>query len=351
MGRAQFQGAFDNTYFDIKLGPNYYLNRNGGTIGVGAEVGFGKWIINTASFRAQISAQMANKGASSEIILYGRADAMFDIISSIRGRNTSRFRSYLLLGIGLAHNMTGDNDFCEAIGIGGDCKIGDNWRVLSELTFIVHPSDFDNNSYPSFLPSLSVGLLKDINHNPSRSRSREETRQFSSDWFFQVALGVNSLNYKGVGTFEDRMRLLTPAIEFGIGKSMTKTWSCRFSASGLYSKSEDDVFSYYNLHEDIILDVMGWLLNREGRTMFDFKPYVGASLVARLDDQSHFLFGGDFGAMLVYRYDPKYEIFLEARYVMTPPRFAYVTEKQNTFSVGMATLTVGYVHVFTRNSF
>jgi len=85
--------------------------------------------------------------------------------------------------------------------------------------------------------------------------------------------------------------------------------------------------------------------------MFDLKPYVGASLVARLDDQSHFLFGGDFGAMLVYRYDPKNEIFLEARYVLTPPRFAYVTEKQNTFSVGMATLTVGYVHVFTRNSF
>lgn len=350
-GRAQFQGIFNNTYLVGEVGPNYYLNRNARTIGGGVELGFGKWINNTASLRGIVTAQYANKAKSSEIILYGHADVLFDLVSSIRGRNTSRFRSYLLIGIGLAHNMSGDNDFCGVLGIGGDWQIVDDWRLVCELSTLVHPSDFDNNSYSSFLPSLSIGVLRDINYNPRRSRAKDETRQFGYDWFFQVAFGVNSMNYKGIGTFEDRIGLLVPAFEFGIGKSLTKAWSCRLTACGLYAKTQEELFTYYNLRGDLMLDVTGWLMGERGRTMIDMKPYLGASLVSRLDNQAKFLLGSTFGAMLVYRHDEKNELFLDARYLLTPPRFAHVTQKQETFSVGMATMTVGYSYVFTRNSF
>lgn len=350
-GRAQFQGLFDNTYLVGKVDANYYLNRSNGTLGGGMELGFGKRIINTASLRGVVSFQYANRSDEADIIFYGHADALFDLLSSIRGRNTSRFSSYVLLGTGLAHTITGDNDFCGVIGIGGDWQMVEDWRLVYELTTLVHPSDFDKNSYASFLPMLTIGVLMDINHNPVRSRAKNETRHFGNDWFFQVAFGVNSMNYKGIGSFEDRVGLLAPAFEFGIGKSLTKAWACRLTASGIYGKTHEELFSYYNLRGDFILDFIGWLSGERRRTMVDLKPYLGACLVSRLDNQSKFLLGATLGSMLVYRHDEKNEVFIDARYLLTPPRFAHVEQKQDIFSVGMLTMTIGYSYVFTRNSF
>lgn len=349
-GRAQFQSTFINNYFTIKTGPNYYYNHFDGSVGLGLDINYGKWMINTASLRTQLSAQLANKGKSSGFIVYAHEDVLLDIISSIKGRNKSRFRSYFILGMGLAH-CNGDNDFCGLVGVGGDCRISDDWRLTGELSSIIYPSDFDHNSTTSFLPSLTFGLQRDINYNPTRSRSREETRQFGYDWFFQVGVGVSSLNYSGIGSFKDRVDLLMPAFEFGVGKMLTNIWSVRIDAAGLYARSHDERFSYYTICGDMILDMAGWLASAAGRTLFDFKPYAGAGILTRLDDQSHFLFGMAAGAIVSFRPDPKNEVFIYGRYVLTPPRFVHVKEDQTTFSVGVATLMLGYSYIFSRNSF
>ena len=350
-GRAQFGGIFENTYFLVKAGPNYYLNDANGTFGGGVDIGYGKWLINTMSLRGFLSAEYANRGYKSEMIFYGRADAVFDLYTSIKGRNTSDFRSYLYLGIGVVHTMSNDNDFSGTIGIGGDWKMNSNWRLVSELEMRIHPSDFDDNKRSSFMPALSLGLERDINNNPTRSRSRDETRRFGNDWFFLIGLGLNSMNYKGIGSFQDREKLFTPIFEFGIGKTITKYWSGRLIASGLYGKSHVELFSYYNVCGDMLFDFMGLFVPNPKNTLFDVKPYAGACIVARLDNQSNFLFSTDLGLLLLCRPLPKNEFFIDARYILTPPRFAHVPIRQNKFSVGLATLMVGYSYTFTHSSF
>lgn len=350
-GRAQFGGILNDTYFVVKAGPNYYLNDANGSFGGGVDMGFGKWLINTMSLRGLLSAQYANRGSKSELIFYGRGDAVFDLYTSIKGRNTSDFRSYLFVGIGLVRTMSKDNDFSSTIGIGGDWKMSPSWHLVGELEMRIHPSDFDDNRKSSFMPALTLGFERDINNNPTRSRSRDETRQFGNDWFFQIGLGVSSMNYRGIGSFSDRAKLFTPIFEFGIGKAITKRWSARLMASGLYGKNHEELFSYYTLCGDMILDLVGLFAPGAGQTLFDVKPYAGASMVARLDNQSNFLFSTDFGLLLFLRPDPKNGFFLDARYILTPPRFAHVTLRQNTFSVGLATLMLGYSYTFTRSSF
>ena len=218
-------------------------------------------------------------------------------------------------------------------------------RAETELS-----ADFDNNSKSSFLPSMTVGLMREIRNNPYQIRKRQDSQWIGNDWYYQVSLGVGSLNYKGIGTLEERLSLLTPIVECGVGKALTKVWSGRFSFSGLYARSKEELFTYYNIRGDLIVDVVEWLNPGVWQTLFTVKPYAGVSFLARFDDQSNFLLGTAFGAMLSIRPNKNYDFYLDSRYLMTPPRFAHVSEAQETFSVGLATMSLGFSYYFTRRS-
>lgn len=349
MGRAQFRGTQD-TYAMLKAGPNYYLNGKEGGLGGGIEICYGKWLINTVSMRARFSGQYVNKDESG-MILYLNADALFDILASLRGYKVSDYRTYALCGVGLAHCLWGDNDFNVELGIGGDKSIHEHWRLSCEIRLLIHPSDFDNNSVSSLLPSIMMGVVRDINANPTRTRLRGETRRFSNDWFFQVAIGVSSLNYRGLNGLRERLSLLTPIVEYGLGKDLSKAWSGRFFISGLYGKSREELFSYYNLRADMLLDLAGLLNPEDDRPLLDMKAYSGVSFLARLDDQSHFILGTAMGLILLIRPSDSHEFYIDGRYLLIPPRFARVRESQGPMSVGMGTISVGYSYFFTRSSF
>lgn len=349
-GRGQLSSAFDNTYFSVKVGPNYYLNRVDGTFGVGLDVNYGKWFLNTASMRAELSAHSINKGRN-EIILYAHVDALFDIVSSIRGGKMGIFHSYTISGVGIVHNLSDDNDFCVKLGIGADVSLSLRWRLACEISTLIHPSDFDNNEKSSFLPTLMMGLVRDINSNPTRIRSKNETRRFGNDWYLQIALGISSMNYRGLGNFGDRLSLVTPIAEFGVGKKLTKVWNGRFLFSGLYARSNEELFSYYNLRSDMIFDLLGWIKPDEEQPFFTVKPYAGISFLARLDDQSNFLLGTALGLLFSWRAYENNELYIDARYLLTPSRFAHVPEKQYRFSVGLATVSLGYSYYFSNSSF
>ncbi len=350
-GRAQFQNTFHNSYVSMGIAGSCYIGSTHTGYGGGVDFTFGKWLLTSAGIRAQLSAQYLSHASASGLYCYGHADLFVDLLTSLKGRNPSNvFRSYLLVGIGLARSPQGDRDFCGFFGLGADFKVSKDWRLYAELSSMLHPSDFDDNSKSSFLPMAKFGATIDIDNNPTRSRSRYESKDVTSDWFFQLALGVSSLNYNGISSFGDRIKLLTPIFEFGIGKRMTNVWSARVSASGLYARSEEELFSYYNLRGDLMLNMAGWLMPDHGLTLLECRPYVGASVLSRLDSQSKFLMGVAGGLLVGVRPNEKNEIYLDARYVLVPSRFAHVSMQQSTFSVGMATLTLGYSYYFSNVS-
>ena len=337
-----------NTFVSMGVGPTAYFHQSGTGLGAGVDFSYGKWLLTSAGLRLQLSGYYAQ----GEIYGYVSLDYFFDPITAIKWRNPSNtFRTYLLMGAGLVHSLAGDNDFFATVGMGADMKVSDNWRLYAEMRCRIHPSDFDNNEKSSQMTSFMLGAIRDIAFNPTRSRAINETQQMENDWFFQVSLGVNSFNYKGVESFNERLSLLTPTFEFGLGKRLTTLWSVRMHFSGLYSRSSDELFSFYNARGDVMVDLASLFGYDLPVPHFSVQPYVGAGIVTRLDDQSHFLVAIAGGGQILYRPSPRNTVFLDARYLIPPPRFAHVETPQSTFSVGIATLTIGYSYTFSKCSF
>lgn len=347
---AQVGGPLHNSWFSLGAGAYLY----GGSAGAGASMSYGKWLLSTTALRTQLSLQMpmlAN-GGNAEMFYYGHEDIMFDAFSAIKGRNPSnRFRSYVGLGVGLVHSSLGDNDFCGVAFAGCEWRISSDWRLFSELSCYVHPSDFDRNASASSLEYLHFGVVYDIANNPTRSRSRYETQNIRNDWFFNVALGVCSFNYRGIESFGQRLEQLTPIFEFGVGKRLTTLWQIRLGASGFYAKSSDELFSYYNLRGDLMIDPMALILPEKPYCRFTALPYLSAGVVTRLDDQSNFLFSPAAGLQLVYRADKRNQIYADVHYSITPPRFARTDNAQSIYSVGLGTIVLGYAYTFSRLSY
>ena len=57
------------------------------------------------------------------------------------------------------------------------------------------------------------------------------------------------------------------------------------------------------------------------------------------------------GAQLVWRFDRRNQVYLDARYVVTPLRFVQSSVSERIGKVGLATLLVGYSHTFSKVSF
>ena len=343
---AQNGMFFRNSFVSFGAGANYYSNKPGVT----EAVAYGKWLLTSTGLRTSFSFNENFGTSGMDTYINGTVDIFFDPVTAIKGRNPSpKFRRYCLLGLGLVHKA-GDNDFCCKLGLGCDMKISRDWRLFAELDALVLPSGFDNKNRTTAMGIATVGATYDIDFNPTGSRSRYETRDFRSDWFFQVALGACSFNYKGVGSFEERLSLITPVFEFGIGKRLTTTWTIRCNASGLYARSKEELYSFYNLRGDLMLDVCGWLMPDRRNPFFDVLPYLGASLVARLDDQRHFLLSAAGGMVFDFNINPRNSIYLDVRYLIPPSRFARVEESQTSYSVGLATVMVGYSYMFSHKS-
>ena len=347
---AQFAEPFRNSSVSFGAGANYYSSG----IGAGAEVAFDKWVLSTAAYRVQFefNTSFGNASTQGHSFLYGHFDFLVDLFSAIQGRNPSdRLRSYLILGGGLVHGTLGDNDFCALLGLGGQYKFAQDWRLYAEIGAFVHPSSFDNNASSSVMAIGNVGLVYDIANNPTRSRSRFETQHFKNDWFFNIALGLGSINHGDITSFGERVSLLTPIVEFCLGKRLTTLWQIRLCASGLYARTVNEMFSFYNIRGDIMIDPVAYFITDNPHPQFSARPYLGVGIVSRLDDQADFLVAPAAGMQLVWRADPRNQIYLDARYVVTPPRFVQSEINQRVGSVGIVTLLLGYSHTFSPISF
>ena len=345
--QAQRGEFFRNSQLSLAAAPNYYLNN----VGVGADLSFSKWLHTAAGLRVEFSFALAgSNGGGLEPYYCPHVDIFFDPLTALRGRNTSDvWRLYFDVGFGLVR-CTGDNDFFLHGGLGADRRIGRDWRLFAELSAMVFPSDFAGQTSPSLLPRLALGVTYDIANNPTRSRSRFETRDFGYDWFFQLAVGACSFRYSGIGSWSDRLNQLTPIFDFGLGKRITTLWGARLCVSGLYAKSSEEVFTYYDIRGDLMFHLIDWILPNRETPVLDFVPYAGGSVLSRLDDRRNFMITAAMGALISLNVYDRNELYLDFRYLQTPSRFAHISTPQTLLSVGMTTLSLGYCYHFGRRS-
>lgn len=361
---AQISEFFRNSYVSLGVNPNFYLYDGGNSFGGGVSASYGKWVLTSFGVRGQLSMQYAQGLKGSQIYTYAHGDFFFDPITSLRGRNLSNFwRFYILVGFGAVHSNAGDNDFMGHAALGVDYRVSDNWRLFAEGGSYVQPSSYDNNLKASELFFLTMGVERDICYNPTRARARNESQNFANDWFLQLALGANMVNFSGAGNIFDRLHYSMPVLDLGVGKRINTTWSFRIQTSGLYARYQrthpapygnptysDENFTYVHMHSDLALNMIGLFTQRIPD--FSVLPYVGMGVCMQAGHVSNFLFGVDGGLMLSYLLpEGNSGIYLDARYVLMPPRFIEPGINQGSFSVGMATLSLGYTHILSRRSF
>ena len=357
--KSQGRGFFDNSFVSFGAGPDLYLNK----VGTAFDVSCGKWIVSTMGLRGQFSfndVSILTIRSSENSYSCLHFDILFDPVASLNGRRVSRnWRSWFDVGIGFVHRI-GDNDFCGVFGIGFDCKIKHNLLFYASFDAFVFPSGFDSQTNASLLSKVTAGVSCDILNNGFYSRSRSQTNNLYSDWYMQIAFGTCSFNYRGAGSLSNRLNQLSPIVELNLAKRYTSLWSARVSLSGVNARSVTESFSYLNMRGDLILHTVGFLTNRKtdypnSRNFeipkVDVCPYLGASLVSRFDDVHNFLFSVAAGSMFIFCIDIDNQLYLDARYVAIPSRMALHEQPQGRFSVGLATLSVGYSHLLSKSSF
>ena len=357
------RAPMENTFLSVAGGLNGYKNAAYGAFenqGAHLELAVGYHLSNDIAFRARLSG-MTNVGAAGTTgtYLYGMGDLMWNLTNSFFGFNYYR-RSTLsaFLGFGLVH-ATGDNDFALSLGLHGETVVTGPLRAFAELKAMVHPSEFDDNERMSFAPMASVGLSLLMNENAFFNAEKSGMPHANSDWY--VGLGVlsaTSMQYAGIESMGQRMRQVRPSFNFALGKRLTPCWNGRFSLGiGLAAYRDveylplnpepqlvDYNFNFATLQADLMLDLTQAVLQRRYMQKFSLYPYLGTGLLMRFDHADELRLALNAGLSLRYILTSRGDLFLDARYALTESRFTHVEGyPQGRFSVGLASLTAGYI--------
>lgn len=281
-------------------------------------------------------------------------DFLWNITNTLLGPTPNRIHNlYGIYGMAVVRRTDShrgsDNDFSLIVGLRYECQFNHGFYAFADGQALLLPPDFDEHVRLSLLPALSIGLSYRFIDNPYRFY-RGDSQHPSYDWFFAISAGLNSLQYRGIGDFQSRMGLSTPAVELSIGKNFSSYWSGRFQWSGLQIRSDYNASAFFNLHADLMLNLSNLIVQSHRAPRFSIYGYGGAGSMMRFDTENSFQFAlvGGFYNRLIVGYHS--DIFVDIKYSLTPPRFAHVSYNQSAYTVGILTLTAGYVFNLGKNS-
>lgn len=380
-------GFTSNTFLSASGGFNGYANESFSLMDNPnwvAEVSGGKWILNSAILRAQFSAMNStNRDSVSSLYIYGHCDFMWDPITFINGANRRRrFAVYPFLGFGFMIRPSSYTYHGESPRTGNDTILGESWdkdfnavvglnmeyafssQMLGfvEAKYFLTPIGFDRNigvgSIGGGVFTATAGIKTNISKSFYRRRRNGESRNPDEDWFICVMAGPTYFNYNNSNKLPARTKLVGGAGEFSLGKYFTSKVAFRLQAGGGIFGFANINVPYSQAHFDVMLNAHN--INRfVRRRPNNLSPYAGCGIIKRADTGT-MLFAADAGVQLRHYLNKHSDIVADLRYTMIPPRFMNEGEitydqvthdpiypdrfctGQNSFSVGLVTLMVGY---------
>lgn len=346
----QAQSIWDNVYMSVGAGWSTYDGTRSvllNPVGTNYQLTVGKLMLRSVGVRAQYQQSKFEPLDTSDAMYHNlHADLYISLLNAISGVNPNR-RVQLdwLMGMGAVCQTVRqrDNDFYLNLGLRMELALNYGFYFFVEQQNAIYPPEFDYNEQLSWMPSLSAGLSFHVLDNDYRY-SRGESRSTLNDWFFSIAAGVNSLQYKGISSYSDRLRQLTPAVELALGKNLSYHWALRMQCSGVQVRSDTERATFWNLHGDLMLNLSTLLSSNQKAQPFSLMPYVGGGLLTRSDHKDLLQFALIAGLYSRLTIGARSDVYLDLRYALTPPRFAHVAYSQTAFSVGVATVSLGYVY-------
>lgn len=344
---AKADGLFRNTFVGVGAGLNAYGELD--NLGLQASLSGGKWVYNSFGIRGQfLMLRNANSEHVTSYYALAHADLMWNPVNMIWGFSSRRsWKMAVCPGLGVVHRFPSgeqsiDNDFFATVSLLGEFKLYKSLCFFGEVGTYVFPATYDFNESTTLLPNFSLGLSYRIDSKGNyRRRTRGESKRSYEDWFAQIGLGGNSLQYKGI-TFSQRFTQVRPAFEMGGGKYFSNIWGARLMFSGIMAATSVDEFFFYNVHADLLFNLSNAIYTRSKRSTAVY-PYLGAGINKHVGDGLPFCYAADMGVLTRVRLSKTSDFTIDARYVLSHQRFVSYPG-QNRFSVGIPAITLGYVY-------
>jgi hypothetical protein len=274
-----------------------------------------------------------------------------------------------MLGLGVCFraangNYATDHEFQAMLGGHIAYRFSKGWDAFLDGKVHFFPEPFDQSGGGSYLTSLTLGITRNFTESPFHRRTENESRSVAEDWFVGAGLGMNysSFSFEHFAPFD--MWGFAPEIMFG--RNYSNFWTIRFELNGLTAHERFDTienmagpgYSFSNFHTDVMLNLTHAIKFTRGKRL-NVLPYLGAGLVWRYGNVK-FDMAADFGVMLRYYLGRHSDLYLDAKYIMVPPRIAGGEMGEALpiggligaplLWVGLPSITVGYIYNFGRST-
>ena len=350
VGESQNYHFRDIVYYSVGIGPNINMCENPSAmkqVGFHGNASMGVNIFPHFGGRVQLTLlHSTNALLNPGYYMIGHVDGTFRLFYKLTERKSSAHEMFLTLGVGAVRrfqNEYGDvsNAFCIVPGIIYNCPITPSTQLSFELKSHLIPTSFDENEKFSALNTLSFGIVHHLNGNPRRNGIVDGYYPFHGKWHLSASVGVNSMQYKGIGGISERLKLITPATEILIGKRLSSILSLRVGLSGIQVATKNGKKLFADGHLDGVVNITN-IINNDPQRNFNFSIYGGGGLIFDLNSKRPTL-QANAGMIAQVRLFKRSEVFADLRYNMVHYNFAdYPGQKR--FSVGIASLMVGYTY-------
>lgn len=334
---------------------------------VGAAGGF--WVADPLALGISVDGVLGSRAnGNSAAFLFANAEMKWDVNSTffhVYNRNTlSPIPFYPIFGIGMStcldFDSTSDSDYAFqfSFGLQAPYRINNHLDAILQYRCYFLPQGFDDSRGDNFMHTFGIGLLFRQSDEPYHRRTERSTRGKGEDWFFGVGIGPNYSAFDIISN-ENRggLSMVGVAPEVMIGRNFSNFWTLRLQLTGLTAHKMYDTirmeagegYRFAYLHANVMFNVSSLIWRQRGAS-FNIMPYVGTGPVWRFDDVS-FTMGADAGIFLRQYISRKSDIYLDARYVMVPPRIGGSRGPSGKFyGVGLPSITLGYVYNFGYNT-
>lgn len=373
--RAQIGTNFGaNMFMTMGGGVSWWNNDVNGMKGPGfaGGIGVGKWILSPLAARISLDFQVtpsAQLDGYRSSFAHATAEFLWDFNSTFSHIRDWRLNFYPLLGLGVSylggttdghgHTLRGsDHAIHTLFGFNMPFRLGMGWDIFLEGKVYFLPENYDAGGEFPRMWTLTAGFTHNFTESPYGRRTEHESRSTDEDWFIGFGIGPN---YSSFDLFTNKhhggLSMLGVAPELMFGRNFSNFWTIRFEVTGLAAHEPFDTvmqeprgnYSFSMLHADVMLN-LSHLIDYKRGVRWNFMPYLGAGPVWRYDEPK-FDMAADWG-LFVRRYVSHHgDVFIDLKYIMVPPRIGGGTGPSGSiYSVGIPSITFGYIHNFGHSS-
>lgn len=305
-----------------------------------ASVGLGKWFTPMSGFRltGNVGYMKAPKGHLK--MVGAQLDYLFNFNSAFQGFDDSRrFELIFVTGLNTTYSVEqGRRAFFPGYGIGlqGNLRMNKYNSIYIEPRLTFYNEDFSTTMSSrrgvDMMGSINLGFnFMRVPSSVFAQRGQRTFDNFAENMFFSLGASANSLLQYGLwGGYEN---IISPTVDFSIGKWFTSVSGLRMSFNVGYLKSNFDQ-SYKTTHGkffhhmvgtniDYMFNLTSALFGYQEDRIFDLSANAGLSLVALSCSERNLNVGANLSLKGTFNITPNWGIYIEPALRLYKDDFSY----------------------------